>query len=704
MKIALGNKVQDGPWGGGNQFLAALQHCLEEAGHRVFHSLTEPDLDLILLTEPRKQLKSCAFNHLDIGNYLREVNPGALVVHRVNECDERKGTEGVNALLARANGVADHTVFVSAWLRGLHSGSFPANGQSSVILNGSDPKVFHGEGQAPWDGREPMKLVTHHFGNNWQKGFDLYRELDERLGDPAFAGRYAFTYVGKLPEGFEFKRARYVGPLAAEALRRELASHHVYVTASRFEPGANHQNEGALCGLPLLFLRHASMPEYAEAYGVGFEDLAGFPRALEEMAQGYPALREKIRSYPHVIGRAAREYAELFGRLAADRRGILERRKAGKAARFRSKVPAWVGPLADGLPAFLERLRHPGMPGAYRLVEEGTRRGSERIALGFTCFALKTYYTLGLWDSLPEGARSGMLDRIRSYQALWHAEAGWPGRGAFADREAMAAACRDCREVRRWSARRWLPGQQPDEYQQFVLGETKQALASLFQVGEKPTRPFLGFPQDPPRMRHWLRSYDWSKPWAAGGQAACLALFAATQLEGEARARAVETMAKFYRSLLHKETGAYFQGGVPEYGECVNGAMKVLTGLDWLGEPVHAPEKLIDFTLSGRPPSTGCHLVDAVYVLYRCARESDHRRADVEAYAAEMLEWIRPHVREGGGLSYFEDSCRRYYYRAPVAKKICLGDLHGTSLLIWAIAMCLELLDANAGNWKIMRP
>jgi hypothetical protein len=97
-------------------------------------------------------------------------------------------------------------------------------------------------------------------------------------------------------------------------------------------------------------------------------------------------------------------------------------------------------------------------------------------------------------------------------------------------------------------------------------------------------------------------------------------------------------------------------------------------------------------------------LVDAVYVLYRCARETDHRRSDIGDYAAEMLSWIHPHVREQGGLSYFADSSRRYYYQAPMTKGVCLGDLHGTSLLLWAIAMCLELMEANALGWKIMKP
>ena len=40
-----------------------------------------------------------------------------VVVHRINECDERKNTDYVNKSLIKANKVADHTVFVSSWLK-----------------------------------------------------------------------------------------------------------------------------------------------------------------------------------------------------------------------------------------------------------------------------------------------------------------------------------------------------------------------------------------------------------------------------------------------------------------------------------------------------------------------------------------------------------------------------------------------------------
>jgi hypothetical protein len=684
--------------------MQALKTHFERSGWEVFLDLSEPDLDLILLTDPRKSLRSCAFTHLDIRNYLREVNPRALVVHRVNECDERKETSDINPLLAEANEIADHTIFVSAWLRDLHAAHFPKNGSSTVILNGSDLGLFHDQGQVPWDGQEPLRLVTHHFSNQWNKGFDVYQWLDEKLAEPEFAARFSFSYLGKVPEGFTFKRAHWLEPLSGEALREELVSHHVYVTASRFEPGANHQNEGALCGLPLLYLRHASMPEYADGYGVSFDRIEDFGRALEEMRRRYPEARTAVQRYRFTATRAAREYLAVFDQLLSNREALLEQRQERQRRRYQNAIPNWVQRLDDSVPKFLESLRRSDQSGAYYLSLKGGLTESINLSLGYTCFALKAYYTLNRWKTLPEEYRRDITRHIQSYQQSQVWPAGWIGCGAFVDSEAMRLGARQIRALRPRTWRPWWPWASPNDYQKLVVGETKQALASLYQVGAEPRRAYEGFPASGAGILRWLESYDWSKPWAAGGQAACLALFVSTQLTGGERVKAQETMRKFYRRLAQPATGLYHRGDRPEYGESVNGTMKVLTALDWLEEEIHFPQQLIDSVLAGKPPSTGCHLVDAIYVLYRCARECSHRRTEVQAYAQEMLSWIQPHVQSDGGLSYHAGQSQVHYYQLLVAKSWPVSDLHGTSLLIWAIAMCLELLEANALGWKVMRP
>jgi hypothetical protein len=65
-----------------------------------------------------------------------------------------------------------------------------------------------------------------------------------------------------------------------------------------------------------------------------------------------------------------------------------------------------------------------------------------------------------------------------------------------------------------------------------------------------------------------------------------------------------------------------------------HGAMRVLTALDWLDQPVHSPARLIDTTLLHSAARRRLSPGRAVYVLYRCAQPSDHRRAECRLTAA----------------------------------------------------------------------
>ena len=116
MKIALGFKILDGSWGGGNQFINSLYSDAKARGYKVTNSLDDNDIDIILFTDPRYFNKGVAFGSLDILYYLLFKNKNAIVVHRINECDERKNTRHMNSFLRWANYLADHNVFISHWL------------------------------------------------------------------------------------------------------------------------------------------------------------------------------------------------------------------------------------------------------------------------------------------------------------------------------------------------------------------------------------------------------------------------------------------------------------------------------------------------------------------------------------------------------------------------------------------------------------
>src|SRR5262249_49265073 len=125
--------------------------------------------------------------------------PAARCLHRINECDLRKGTNEIDAMLADANRVADHTVFISGWLRDYHAERwFDLSRPHTVVHNGADPAVFNAEGSAELDPEGTMRLVTHHWSDNPLKGFDVYQEVDRLIAAGELPGVELWV-IGRWP-------------------------------------------------------------------------------------------------------------------------------------------------------------------------------------------------------------------------------------------------------------------------------------------------------------------------------------------------------------------------------------------------------------------------------------------------------------------------------------------------------------------------
>ena len=96
-----------------------------------------------MITEPRKTSESSAFSHVNVSRYLRYVNSKTLVAHRINECDERKGTNYVNNYMKYSNRFADQTIFVSNWLKNLYEDQGINKKNNSVVMAGADKDIFN---------------------------------------------------------------------------------------------------------------------------------------------------------------------------------------------------------------------------------------------------------------------------------------------------------------------------------------------------------------------------------------------------------------------------------------------------------------------------------------------------------------------------------------------------------------------------------
>jgi len=364
------------------------------------------------------------------------------------------------------------------------------------------------------------------------------------------------------------------------------------------------------------------------------------------------------------------------------------------------KTPDWIRILKESIPQWLEKVAVPEQPGRFFPCVEGRTTVGEKAALGFSCFTLKIFRILGLWEQLETKQREEWVNFILYFQ-----KQGSPYKGAFFDRPIIE----NCNSWKRQLLRRLLNRGHPglSNREATLIAETKQAIATLSDVGIQAPLAFKDFPHTPEEIAYYLRNrLNWSRPWAAGGQAAALALFLSHEAPrflpyGEVKELKRE-MINFFNEIVDPDSGGWYQGKRPSHNELINGAMKVLNALEWLGTEIPYPDRLIDTCLSAFPKAEGCHLVDAVYVLYRCAQYTKHRRLGIIRYCERVLEMIKQHRQQDGAFSYYLGYNQTHYYGAKIAIPVKQSDIHGTVLLVWSIAMIGHILELEDLSWNVI--
>jgi len=315
MKISFGSKIIEGPWGGGNLFLINLKEYLEANGHTIVFDLKDKDIDIILFTDPRKGRGSTStFGEKEIKKYISKINKKTRVVQRINECDERKNTKGVNKLYLSSTEIADSVVFVSNWLQDIYLQLGLDENKSTVIMSGSNELIFNSYGRTEKPVNKKFKLLTHHWSSNYLKGFELYSLIDQLLETNKWRNKIEFTYLGNVDKEFAFKNTKIIAPLSGFELANEIKEHDIYVTGSLNEPSGNHHIEAALCGLPVLYINSGGVPEYAKNYGVEVT-LKNFEERLEYLIEYYGQFEKKMKTYPYNSTAMCEKYEKLFNKV-----------------------------------------------------------------------------------------------------------------------------------------------------------------------------------------------------------------------------------------------------------------------------------------------------------------------------------------------------------------------------------------------------
>jgi hypothetical protein len=287
MKIYFNRKLRRNPWGGGAHFHSAIVDYLSKNNFDIVETLNGK-IDVIVMLDPRYEEYGSDVNQ--IYEYKKR-NNNVKVIHRINDTDIARNTNFLDAININSNKlVADYTIFISEWVKNyyINKGFYGVN---SVVTNGCNQNWFYKE-ENKNSLNEPIKLVTHHWSNNFMKGFDLYNALDKFVENNK---QFVFTYIGRYNNDYQPKNIKIINPLYGEELGNELRKHDIYITSAKWEACGMHHIEGVSSGLPILYHRDGgAIPEICRNNGFEFYDKETFLSSLSSLIQNYFPIRNNI--------------------------------------------------------------------------------------------------------------------------------------------------------------------------------------------------------------------------------------------------------------------------------------------------------------------------------------------------------------------------------------------------------------------------
>lgn len=369
----------------------------------------------------------------------------------------------------------------------------------------------------------------------------------------------------------------------------------------------------------------------------------------------------------------------------------------------------WLKELNFSIINFLERLKKSESNYKFKPTLNYNENNKYNTELGFSNYALKIYILLDEINKISNNDLTNWINYIKSFQNF---EKKYP-QHAFVDENYIKLFYQQNEEnLIRLGVKKtvnFLAGtnfkSNNIKIQNYIRAETKQSIATLLELNEKINNKYLDFPQEKFELNKFLTNLNWKYPWSSGGQLAALALFSKSQLETTIFDKNKEIFDKFIAKLVNQD-GMYYKSFKPKNNkELVNGAMKIISALDWLDIEVHYPKKIIDTCLKIDPQSEGCDIVDVVYVLYRCSQFTTYKKKEIVDYLTKILEIIFKHYKpDEGGFSYFKNSCQTNYYDIKFSNRENIADIHGTLLMLWAIVMIMEVIEINYFNFRIIKP
>lgn len=307
MNISINKQLVYGPYGGGNQVLSLFRDYLIKKGHGVSDKIsTNPDVIYIWESKP----SSMSFSMDEISSYLAR-NPNCFVIHRINDNGlHRNDAIQRDQWFKRANALSNVTIFISDWAKDYYS---KLGMEGIVINNGADRSIFHPSDKIRTD-KSPIRIVTHHWSDNINKGYDIYKEIDKFCQkNPQTAH---FRFIGRFNQ---FSNScEKVPPLPYKEIPQYLMSEDIYITASLYEAGGCHIVEGMSCGLiPLVRKGGGGTECYSEGFNKVFTNANDLLDCIVNLYEDYNlflTMKKKIvTGYKYSSEDMCRQYYNCIG-------------------------------------------------------------------------------------------------------------------------------------------------------------------------------------------------------------------------------------------------------------------------------------------------------------------------------------------------------------------------------------------------------
>lgn len=361
-----------------------------------------------------------------------------------------------------------------------------------------------------------------------------------------------------------------------------------------------------------------------------------------------------------------------------------------------------ISEILNSVPIFLDSIEKENFE--FQPVVTGLTKEGKNIRLGFSTYGLKLYYMFGLWDSLSQKKKIEWCNYINSFQKNIR---NLPN-SSYVDLELFNFyKSVDIQEMIKDIVKDLIKilskknfDTRNTKFKKAINAETKQAIATLHQVGFKNKEPIEDTFYNEVLLSNYLNSLDWSKPWTSGAQFASLCVYTKTQ-----QFNYEPVLLEFLEKIVDPETGSYFSQRPNHTREVINGAMKIISGLDWIEHEIQNPKNLIDFCLNNKPILEGCDVVDYIYVLYKCSKQTDYKKREILLLFNSLINEIKLLFNKPDyGFSYFKNKSQTHYYGVPISKGLQTSDIHGTLLCSWALMMILDLNEQLDPNYKIIKP